>query len=146
MELCLSPLITRSLYRVFRLRYKHYSAELHTLSVTYPLCGWAITNTMSNPSEKCPLKLTDFFLFLCHRLYTILEGLLISPMAFTICHDRGSNRVPPDGRASALTTQPLRLSSILVGLAKGYITLECLSVELVIYGQEVKRKYKRKNI
>ena len=31
-------------------------------------------------------------------------------MAFTSCHDRGSNRLPPDGRASTLTTQPLRLA------------------------------------
>ena len=45
----------------------HYAAELHTLSVTYPLCGLALTNTTDNPSEMCPLKLTDFCLF----LYTI---------------------------------------------------------------------------
>ena len=32
-------------------------------------------------------------------------------MAFTSCHDRGSNRLPPDGRASTLATQPLRLAS-----------------------------------
>ena len=31
-------------------------------------------------------------------------------MAFTSCHDRGSNRLPLDGRASTLTTQPLRLA------------------------------------
>ena len=41
----------------------YYAAELRTLSVTYPLCGPALTDTMDNPSEMCPLKLTDFCLF-----------------------------------------------------------------------------------
>ena len=41
----------------------HYAAELRTLSVTYPLCGSALTDTTDNPSEMCPLKLTDFCLF-----------------------------------------------------------------------------------
>ena len=40
----------------------HYAAELRTLSVTYPLCGSALTITTDNPSEMCPLKLTDFCL------------------------------------------------------------------------------------
>ena len=39
----------------------HYTAELRTLSVTYPLCGSALTYTTDNPSEMCPLKLTDFY-------------------------------------------------------------------------------------
>ena len=47
----------------FGARLWHYAAELHTLSVTYPLCGSALTNTTDNPSEMCPLKLTDFCLF-----------------------------------------------------------------------------------
>ena len=55
----------------------HYAAELRNLSVTYPLCGSALTDTMNNPSEMCPLKLTDFGLFLYHRSYTILQGPLI---------------------------------------------------------------------
>ena len=88
----------------------HYAAELRTLSVTYPLCGSALTDTTDNPSEVCPLKLTDFCLFLYHRSYTILQGPFIPPMAFTSCHDRGLNRLPPDGRASTLTTQPLQLA------------------------------------
>ena len=67
---------------------------------------------MDNPSEMCPLKLTDFCLFLYDRSYTILQGPLIPPMAFTSCYDRGSNRLPPYGRASTLTTQPLRLAII----------------------------------
>ena len=37
-------------------RLGHYAAELRTLSVTYPLCGSALTNTMDNPSEMCLLK------------------------------------------------------------------------------------------
>ena len=70
------------------------------LSVTYPLCGSALTATTDNPSEMCQLKLTDFCLFLYHRSYTILQRPLIPPMAFTSCYDRGSNRLPPDGRAN----------------------------------------------
>ena len=45
----------------------HYAAKLHTLSVTYPLCGLAFTDTTDNPSEMCPLKLTGFCLFLYHQ-------------------------------------------------------------------------------
>ena len=44
-------------------RHWHYPAELRTLSVTYPLCGLALTDSTDNPSEMCPLKLTDFCLF-----------------------------------------------------------------------------------
>ena len=40
-----------------------YAAELRTLSVTYPLCGSALTDTTHNPSEMCPLKRTDLYLF-----------------------------------------------------------------------------------
>ena len=40
----------------------HYSAELSA----YPLCALARSNTTDNPSEMCPLKLTDFCLFLYH--------------------------------------------------------------------------------
>ena len=50
----------------FGARLWHYAAELRTLSVTYPLCGSALTYTMDNPSEMCPLKLTNFCLFLYH--------------------------------------------------------------------------------
>ena len=75
----------------------HYAAELRTLSVTFPLCGLAVTNTADNLSEMCQLKLRDFCLFLCHQSYMILQGQLIHTMAFTSCHDRGSNLLPPDG-------------------------------------------------
>ena len=44
----------------------HYAAELRTLSVMYPLCGSALTDTTDIPSEMYPLKLTDFCLFLYH--------------------------------------------------------------------------------
>ena len=88
----------------------HYAAELHSVSVTYLLCGSAPTDTTDNLSEMCPLKLTDFCLFLYHPSYTIFQGPLFPPMACSSCHDRGSNRLPPDGRASTLTTQPLRLA------------------------------------
>ena len=38
----------------------HYATELHTLSVTHILCNSALTNTMDNLSEICPLNLRDF--------------------------------------------------------------------------------------
>ena len=59
----------------------------------------------------CPLKLTDFCPYMYKQSYIILQGPLIPPMAFTSCHVLGSNLLPPDGRASALTTQPIRLAS-----------------------------------
>ena len=46
-------------------RFWHYAAELRTLSVTYPLCGLAHTDTTDNPSEMYPLKLTDTFACYC---------------------------------------------------------------------------------
>ena len=55
----------------------HYAAEPRTLSVTYPFCGSALTVTTNNPSEMCPLKFTDFCLFLYHQSYAILQGPLI---------------------------------------------------------------------
>ena len=87
----------------------HNATELRTLSVIYPWCGLTLTKTTDNLSKICPIKLTDFCLFVYHRSYTILQGSLISPMAFTSCHDQGLDLLPPDGRASALTTQPIRL-------------------------------------
>ena len=36
-----------------------YVTELHTLLVTYPLCGSALTDTMDNSSGKHVTKLSD---------------------------------------------------------------------------------------
>ena len=55
--------LSDSIFHASEAKHWHYAAELCTLSVTYPLCGSAITNTTNNPSEMCPLKLTDFCLF-----------------------------------------------------------------------------------
>ena len=94
-----------------RARLWHYAAELRTLSVTYPLCGSALTDTADNPSKMCSLKLIDFCPFLYHGSYTMLQGPLIPPMAFTSCHDRpGPKLATPDGKASTLTTQPFQLA------------------------------------
>ena len=90
----------------------HFAAELRTLSFTYPLCGSALTNTTDNPSEMCPPKLKYFCLCLYHCSYKIIQGPHIPPMAFASCHDRGSNLLPPDRRASTLTTQPVRLAAM----------------------------------
>ena len=57
----------------------HYAAELHTLSVTYPLCGSALTNTTDNPSEMCPLKLTDFCLFCTIDHTQFYKGRFLPP-------------------------------------------------------------------
>ena len=67
----------------------HYATELRTLSVTYPLISSALTNTTDNPSEMWPQKLLNFCLFLYNQSYTILQGPLIPPMAFTSCNDQG---------------------------------------------------------
>ena len=67
-----------------------YEPELCTLSVTYPLCGTALTNTMDNPSEMCQLKLTDFCLFCTIDHTQSYKGRLFPPMAFISCRDRGS--------------------------------------------------------
>ena len=61
----------------------HYAAEYGTISVMYPLYGSTLTNSMDNLPEMCPHKLTGFCLFLYHGSYTILQGPLIPPMAFT---------------------------------------------------------------
>ena len=47
----------------------HFAAELLILSVTYPLCAFALNNTMDNLSEVCALKLTYFVCF-CTIDYT----------------------------------------------------------------------------
>ena len=65
-------------------------SQLHILCVAR-----LISDTTDNPSEMCPLKLTSFCLFLYHWSYTILQGPLIPPMAFTSCHDRGSELATP---------------------------------------------------
>ena len=88
----------------------HYAAELCTFSVTYPLCGSTLTNTTDNQPEMCPLKLTDFCLFLYHWSYTIFQGPLIPPHDFHKLSWQGSNLLPPNGRAITLTTQQIRLA------------------------------------
>ena len=84
----------------------HYAANLHTLSVTSPLHASALTDTMDNLSEKCPNALTDIHcLFLYDWSYMLLQGPHIPPMAFTICHDPGSNLLPSDERVGTLIMQ-----------------------------------------
>ena len=75
----------------------HDAAELRTPSVTDHLCGPAVTNTTDNLSEMCTLKLSEFCLFLYHQSYTILQGPLIPPMAFTSCHDGAQTDYPQMG-------------------------------------------------
>ena len=81
----------------------HYAAVLRTLSVTYPLCGSSLIDTMDNLSEKSPNKLTfssrEEMPVLYYQPYTIFQRPHILPMAFTGYHDPGSNQQPPDERA-----------------------------------------------
>ena len=44
----------------------HYDAELRTLSVTYSLCGLALTNTMDILSEMCHTKTFACFCTIDH--------------------------------------------------------------------------------
>ena len=60
-----------------------------------------------NLSEKCPTKLTDFCLSFVPLITHYLTGAAYSPMAFTRCHDRGSNLLPPDEKAGNLPTQSI---------------------------------------
>ena len=96
---------SEQIFHAPRAKIWHYATELRTL-----LCGSALTNTTDNLSEMCPLKLADFFLFLYHQSYIILQGPLIPPMDFTNCPDWGSNLLLLDGRAITLTTHPIRIA------------------------------------
>ena len=60
----------------------HYADELSTLSVTYPLCGLALTNTMENLSEMCPLKLTDILPVFVPSIIHNLAKAAYSPNGF----------------------------------------------------------------
>ena len=85
----------------------HYIAELCALSFTYPLYHSALTNTMDNLSEMCPLKLTEVCLFLYHQSYTILQAY--SPNGFHKLSWPGIELATP--RLESQTTKPIRLAS-----------------------------------
>ena len=72
-------------------------AELRTPSVTYPLCGSALTEYTNNLSEMCPTKVLPVSV---PSIVHSLTGVAYSPMAFTCCHDLGSNLLPPVKRKS----------------------------------------------
>ena len=55
--------LSDQIFHALEAKHRHNAAELRTLSVTYPLHGSALTNPTDNPSDMCPLKLTDFCLF-----------------------------------------------------------------------------------
>ena len=57
-----------------------YATELDTLSVVYPWCGSALTDTTGNLSDMGPLKLKKLSLVLYHQSYTLLKGLHIPPL------------------------------------------------------------------
>ena len=87
---------------------RHYAAGLGNFSVKCQLCGSALADTLDDPSEKYPTKLTaihsnpEKMPVLYNQSYTILQGLHIPPMAFTSCHDPRSKMRPLSERAGAL--------------------------------------------
>ena len=63
---------------------------------------------------KCVHLNIHIFACFCTIIHTqSYNWLYIPPMAFTSCQDWGSNQLPPDGRASTLTTQPIQFASAL---------------------------------
>ena len=88
----------------------HYAAELRTLSVTYPLCGSALTDTTDNPSEMCPQKTYRLLPVFVPLIIHNLTRAVYSPNGFHKLSRPGLEPATPDARASTLTTQPLRLA------------------------------------
>ena len=80
-------------------------SQLHTLCVAQLLqTPWIICLRWTRQ------KLTDFCLFCTINHPQYYQGRVCIPlMALTSCHERGSNLLSPDERASTLTTQPIRL-------------------------------------
>ena len=67
----------------------HYAAELRTLSVTYPLCGSALTDTTDNPSEMCPLK--------TYRLLPVFVPLIIHNLTRAAYSPNGFHKLSRPG-------------------------------------------------
>ena len=49
--------LSDQIFHVPGAKHCHYAPELRTLSITYPFCGSAHTDTTDNLLEMCPLKL-----------------------------------------------------------------------------------------
>ena len=67
----------------------HYATDLRTLSVTYPMCGSALTNNMDILSEMCPLQLTDFACFCTINHAQSYKGRLFPQWLSQIVMTRG---------------------------------------------------------
>ena len=92
----------------------HNAAKLLTFSVTYPLCGSALTDTMDNPSEMWSLKLTDTFACFCTINHTQSYNGRLFPQWLSQVVMTGARTGYPqmEEPASTLTTQPLRLATM----------------------------------
>ena len=116
----------------------HYTAQLSTLSVAYPFCGSALTDTSDNLSELCTVKLIGIHYHPAKILIPVLyhqSNTFLHRHIFP--HDQGSNLQPPDERAGTLTTQPLQLASS-NKLAGKYSHISDLNKSILSTGFEIK--------
>ena len=60
----------------------YYAAELRTLSFANPVYGLALTNTMGNQPEMCPLKLVGFLSVFVPLIIHNLTRAAYSPNGF----------------------------------------------------------------
>ena len=75
-----------------------------------PLHITSLTCTNDYLPEKGPTQLNVYILIQKRCLLTTFHGPHILPMAFTGCHDPGSNLQPSNERAGSLTPQPILLA------------------------------------
>ena len=87
----------------------HYAAEIRTT-----LHGSVLINTMDNLSEMCPLTLTNFCLFCTINHTQYYKGRLFPQWLSQVVITGAQTCYPQMGEpASALTTQPIRLTYML---------------------------------
>ena len=91
-----------------------------------------VARLLPTPHIICMWCAHKTYLFLFNPSYTLLQGTHIPPKAFTSCHDRGSNLLPPDGRASTLTTQPIRQAKIFSSRRRHYVIQTKLDDRIIL--------------
>ena len=90
-----------------------------TLSQIHSLCVVQLLPIPWIIRDYVPTKAYRFLpVFVPSIIHKLVQGpIIVPPMAFTSFHDWDSNLLPPEGRASTLTTESLRLA---IGLYYGY--------------------------
>ena len=102
-----SPYGVKIINEVVKIRKKHYVIIGGVLQPRY------LPSVAKYRGAKCAGNLFWQKILLPVFVPLIMHNLTraaFSPMAFTSCQDRGLKLLPPDGRASTLTTQPIRLA------------------------------------